>query len=208
MIEFKLSIPQIDTQTGTPRDSGGGIYGFQRSGLAKQVIDNTHSIERLEQSGGGTPGTPPPGLVHPLVDLYDSDTTADTLPTFTANFFRALQLSTEAQVVITQADETDILEVLIFCQKATSPNAFSAEAFEIAIWKWNMLGHVADSESTTGGTGDTWTKLSIRIQNASGTATDTVGMARGVGNDVLVYTSDTNNSVPVRVVIKLKERII
>ena len=46
LIEFKISIPQIDTQTGTPRDSGGGIYGFERSGLAKQVIDNTHSIER------------------------------------------------------------------------------------------------------------------------------------------------------------------
>ena len=203
LIEFKISIPQIDTQTGTPRDSGGGIYGFERSGLAKQVIDNTHSIERLEQGGGGQPGGTP--IVHPLVDLYDSDETADTLPTFTARFFSALGLSAAAQAEIVAAEETDILEVLILCQKSTAANAFSGEAFEIAMWKWRMLGHAADSESTTGSTGDIWTKLSIRIENASGTSTDTVGIARGAGEDILVYTSDTNNQVPTRVVIKLRK---
>ena len=223
LIEFKMSIPQIDTQTGMNRDSGGGIYGFRRSGLAQQVIDNTRAIERIESAepAGGTPGpqgpegpqgpqgdTGPPGTGGAgvsLIDLYDSDETADTLPTFTARFFSALGLSATSQAAIVAAEETDILEVLILCQKSTAANAFSGEAFEIAMWKWRMLGHAAASESTTGSTGDTWTKLSIRIENASGTSTDTVGIARGAGEDVLVYTSDTNNQVPVRIVIKLRK---
>ena len=226
LIEFKMSIPQIDTQTGMNRDSGGGIYGFRRSGLAQQVIDNTRAIERIESAepAGGTPGpqgpegpqgpqgpqgdTGPPGTGGAgvsLIDIYDSDETADTLPTFTARFFSALGVSTASQAAIVAAEETDILEVLILCQKSTAANAFSGEAFEIAIWKWRMLGHAAASESTTGSTGDTWTKLSIRIENASGTSTDTVGIARGAGEDILVYTSDTNNQIPVRVVIKLRK---
>ena len=68
LIEFKMSIPQIDTQTGMNRDSGGGIYGFRRSGLAQQVIDNTRAIERIESEEAPPPTEPPPSAWIELTD--------------------------------------------------------------------------------------------------------------------------------------------
>ena len=65
LIKFKLAVPQIDQQTGSDIETGGGIYGFERSGLAQQVLDNKDAIERIESAEAPPP---PPSAWTELTD--------------------------------------------------------------------------------------------------------------------------------------------
>ena len=194
-----------------------GADGADGSGAStySELTDTPAAIEAGKFVAGNAAGTAleyvdPPiggggGAGPTLVDIYDSNETADTLPTFAVNTFEALGLSTVAKDAIIAADDTDILEIMLFTQRATAPNAFAGNNFNMEIWKWRLLGTAADNENVTGTTGDTWTKLSAQIQNPSGTGKDIIGLTKGVGEEILAFTTDTANVLITRVVIKLRK---
>ena len=199
----KLSISSV--QTRHLKDGSVSRAKINASGEALGRVlavsqTSTLLMEWIDLPTGGGGGAGPT-----LVDIYDSDTTADTLPTFVVNTFEALGLSAASKDAIIAADDTDILEIMIFTQRATAPNAFAGNNFNMEIWKWRLLGTAADNENVTGTTGDTWTKLSAQIQNPSGTGKDIIGLTKGVGEEILAFTTDTANVLITRVVIKLRK---